>query len=360
MKPSRSTAWALPPWRAGISSRRSAPFARRGVSMRGSASFTAISPGALRALNRTAEARAVLHVSTDRAINPVDERPTVVLARFSRRRRSHHGGVGETSGRFRETPTWRSGGRRRVLAYRGRVSAAHEQFGRGIRSAERSGVPQLAAELTLEDAEIHAIAGQCRRSAHRSRCRAGAEPRLLRVGSRQPRSGAMRRRLGRQRSAEGTVRTVSPGDPLEARASACRRGAESRFAAASRRGRSSNSTQSGRMTTCRRGSCGRRTCAAGPILQLKDWTAAANEFRLVLDHRGVRACVAALIRSPISASRAPTRRQEASARHARRTKHCLASGRTPTRPCPCSKRRVPSTGACRRLSSKCPSPLEPW
>ena len=82
---------------------------------------------ALRALNRTAEARAVLHVSTDRAINPVYERPISVLARFSRRRRSHHGGVGETSGRF---PRRRLGVR--VAGTCSRVPGTRERRARAI------------------------------------------------------------------------------------------------------------------------------------------------------------------------------------------------------------------------------------
>ena len=114
----------------------------------------------------------------------------------------------------------------RVLAYRGRVSAAHEQFGRGIRSAERGGLSQLAAELTLEDAEIHAIAGQCREVP--TKAAAGLElsrEYFVLIGA--------SRALALCGAASGAndlltelSEAVSPGDPLDARAPASRRGAD--------------------------------------------------------------------------------------------------------------------------------------
>jgi len=43
----------------------------------------------------------------------------------------------------------------------GRIKDAHEQFRRGIQAAQQGGFKEVAAQLTAEDAEIHAIVGQC-------------------------------------------------------------------------------------------------------------------------------------------------------------------------------------------------------
>jgi len=43
----------------------------------------------------------------------------------------------------------------------GRMSSAHEQFRRGIQMALQGGFTEVAAALSVEDAEAHAIVGQC-------------------------------------------------------------------------------------------------------------------------------------------------------------------------------------------------------
>jgi hypothetical protein len=48
-----------------------------------------------------------------------------------------------------------------VLAFAGRVDAAHEQFRRGIQAALQGGFKEVAGSLAIEDAETHAIVGQC-------------------------------------------------------------------------------------------------------------------------------------------------------------------------------------------------------
>jgi hypothetical protein len=42
------------------------------------------------------------------------------------------------------------------------VRKAHDEFGHGIESARRGNFNEVAAQLTIEDAEVHAIVGQCR------------------------------------------------------------------------------------------------------------------------------------------------------------------------------------------------------
>ena len=49
----------------------------------------------------------------------------------------------------------------RASAFSGRVAAAHELFQRGVQLAIRDQFQELGAQWTAEDAETHAIAGQC-------------------------------------------------------------------------------------------------------------------------------------------------------------------------------------------------------
>jgi tetratricopeptide (TPR) repeat protein len=46
-------------------------------------------------------------------------------------------------------------------AFHGRVTTSHQQFRRGIQMSQQSSFHEVTAQLTLEDAEIHAIVGQC-------------------------------------------------------------------------------------------------------------------------------------------------------------------------------------------------------
>jgi hypothetical protein len=62
-------------------------------------------------------------------------------------------GVGETNAAF--------GWQAHTLAFQGRVTAAHEQFRRGIQMSLQGNFTEVAAQLMMEDAETHAIVGQC-------------------------------------------------------------------------------------------------------------------------------------------------------------------------------------------------------
>jgi tetratricopeptide (TPR) repeat protein len=48
-----------------------------------------------------------------------------------------------------------------TFAFAGRTSEAHQQFRQGIELARQGNFPEVAAQLAVEDAEVHAIAGQC-------------------------------------------------------------------------------------------------------------------------------------------------------------------------------------------------------
>ncbi len=241
---------------------------------------------ALRALNRTAEARAVLHVSTDRAINPVYERPISYSLAFLE---GDEATMAELVKQAVGSPDadLAFGWPGRVLAYRGRVSAAHEQFGRGIRSAERSGVPQLAAELTLEDAEIHAIAGQCREVP--TEAAAGLElSRDYFVLVRASRALAL---CGAALGANDLMKELSERFPQATLLTRVHRPVVEALIAL-RRGEPARAIE--QLDAVRpydyvpEGELWPAYLRGRAYSQLKDWTAAANEFRLVLDRRGVR------------------------------------------------------------------------
>src|SRR5262249_27466116 len=50
----------------------------------------------------------------------------------------------------------------RASAFAGRLHAAHDQFSRAIETVLQAGFTAIAGDWTIEDAESHAVAGQCR------------------------------------------------------------------------------------------------------------------------------------------------------------------------------------------------------
>jgi len=240
---------------------------------------------ALRALNRTAEARAVLQVATDKGIDFGNVRPVAYSLAFLDDDEATMAkvveqavGVAGAGAAF--------GWRAHVLAYRGRVSAAHEQFGRDSRSSERGGLPQTAAQLTLQGAEIYAIAGQCREASNEAA--AGLElSREFFVLVRASRALAL---CGAAVAASDLLRELSERFPratllmrvhrpvVEALI-ALRRGEPARAIEQLDAVRPNDNARDGELWPA--------YLRGRAYSQLKDWTAAANEFRLVLDHRGV-------------------------------------------------------------------------
>ena len=62
-------------------------------------------------------------------------------------------GIGTTNAAY----GWQAHG----SAFGGALADAHEQFRRGVQLAEQGGFAEVAAQLSIEDAEAHAIVGQC-------------------------------------------------------------------------------------------------------------------------------------------------------------------------------------------------------
>ena len=112
------------------------------------------------ALNRFDEAKAILRDAADRKLDFNGARRLSYLLAFIQgdsammaRELESSVGVRETNAAF----AWQA----HSSAFAGRVSEAHEQFRRGIQMSLQANFQQVAAELTLDDAEIHAIFGQC-------------------------------------------------------------------------------------------------------------------------------------------------------------------------------------------------------
>lgn len=62
-------------------------------------------------------------------------------------------GVSETNAAY--------GWQAHTFAFAGRTAEAHDQFRQGIQLAQQGNFPEVAAQLAIEDAEVHALAGQC-------------------------------------------------------------------------------------------------------------------------------------------------------------------------------------------------------
>jgi hypothetical protein len=54
-----------------------------------------------------------------------------------------------------------TGWQAQTTAFHGRIDEAHEQFRRGIQRALQGGFGEVAAQLAMDDAEMHAVVGEC-------------------------------------------------------------------------------------------------------------------------------------------------------------------------------------------------------
>jgi tetratricopeptide (TPR) repeat protein len=119
--------------------------------------------GALMALNRYAEASATLKDGVARQVGFNGGHRIAYLLAFvanDQAGMSEHLkasiGLGNTNAAF--------GWQAHVKAFGGALSAAHDQFRQGVQRALQGGFKEVAAQLSIEDAEAHAIVGQCAQS----------------------------------------------------------------------------------------------------------------------------------------------------------------------------------------------------
>ena len=114
----------------------------------------------LLAVNRPAEARATLQQAAERQLDFAGARRLSYLVAFVEGDTETMVREFEASVGLRETNS-AFGWQAHTLAYGGQVHSAHEQFRRGIQMAGQGDFDEVAAQLTMEDAETHAIVGQC-------------------------------------------------------------------------------------------------------------------------------------------------------------------------------------------------------
>jgi serine/threonine protein kinase/Flp pilus assembly protein TadD len=115
---------------------------------------------ALIGVERPADARVVLQQAAERKLSFNGNRRLSYLLAFVQgdsktmaRELDASVGLNETNSAF--------GWQAHTSAFGGRIEAAHEQFRRGIQMSLRGNFEEVAAQLMLEDAETHAIVGQC-------------------------------------------------------------------------------------------------------------------------------------------------------------------------------------------------------
>jgi tetratricopeptide (TPR) repeat protein len=114
----------------------------------------------LLALDRPTEARAVLQDAAAKQLDFAGARRLSYLLAFVQgdsatmaRELEASLGAGETNA---------AGWQAQASVFEGHIRQAHDEFGRGIASARQGNFNEVAAQLTIEDAEVHAIVGQCR------------------------------------------------------------------------------------------------------------------------------------------------------------------------------------------------------
>ncbi|MBS1819312.1 MAG: protein kinase [Acidobacteria bacterium] len=114
----------------------------------------------LMALGRYDDATAVLQEASGARISSFPIRRMNYLLSFIRGDESTMArmldgsvGVGQTNAAY--------GWQAHVLANRGQIAAAHEQFQLGIRMARQNGFQEVAGQLSIEDGEVHVLAGDC-------------------------------------------------------------------------------------------------------------------------------------------------------------------------------------------------------
>jgi tetratricopeptide (TPR) repeat protein len=126
----------------------------------------------LLAVNRAAEARATLQDAADRKLDFAGARRLSYLLGFVEGDRATMTRAFEASIGVRENNS-AYGWEAHTAAFEGRLATAHEQFRRGIQLSLQGHFNEVASQLTMEDAETHAIVGQCQEA--RSELAAGLE-----------------------------------------------------------------------------------------------------------------------------------------------------------------------------------------
>ena len=118
--------------------------------------------GSLIALNRFVEAASVARTATADGIDSIGVRQYAYLAAFLANDSSAMERERERSRtRGAQDAMWSTNTEAQTSRFSGRVQTAHELYQRAVQAALRENSRELAAQWTLEDAESHAMVGQC-------------------------------------------------------------------------------------------------------------------------------------------------------------------------------------------------------
>jgi serine/threonine protein kinase/Tfp pilus assembly protein PilF len=116
--------------------------------------------GSLLALHRLDDARATLKLAADRKLDFIGASRLSYLLAFVQGDTETMARELEASIGLRQTNA-AFGWLAHASAATGRVNTAHEQYRRGIQMSLHGGFTEVAAQLIMEDAEMHAAVGQC-------------------------------------------------------------------------------------------------------------------------------------------------------------------------------------------------------
>ena len=116
--------------------------------------------GSLIALDQFPAAKVSLREAGDRGVDFIGLRRMAYLLAFLD---GDSAGMARELDRVRATPNamWAAMFQGRTSAFSGRFQAAHEQYQQSVQAAVRDNFRDLGAQWATEDAEAHAIAGQC-------------------------------------------------------------------------------------------------------------------------------------------------------------------------------------------------------
>ena len=240
--------------------------------------------GSLLALDRLDEAKATLQEAEKRGLNFIGARRLSYLLAFLQgdsatmaRELDASIGVRQTNAAF--------GWLAHTYAAGGRVKAAHEQFRRGIQMSLQGSFNEVAAQLSLEDAEMHATVGQCAEATRevadglklgRDNATLERAGRALAICGESNEAAALSNELAK-RFPEATL-TIHVSLPVIAAAGTLEQGEPARALNLLEAVRPYDHAPSAEFWT--------RYLRGLAYLQVKNGTAAADQFRSIVDHQG--------------------------------------------------------------------------
>jgi serine/threonine protein kinase/tetratricopeptide (TPR) repeat protein len=240
--------------------------------------------GSLLALQRLDEARATLNLAADRKLNFIGASRLSYLLAFVQGDTETMARELEASIGLRQTNS-AFGWQAHASAAGGRVKTAHDQYRRGIQMSLHGGFTEVAAQLMVEDGEMHAAVGQCRDAL--SEVSEGL--RLARDNATLERAGRVLALCGardeamevagelRRRFPEATL-TINLCIPVIAAAGALRQGEPAQAIEMLEPARPYDHAPSGEFWPL--------YLRGQAYLQLKNGPAAATEFQYIVDHQG--------------------------------------------------------------------------